>query len=659
MRDRITRWIEALSSRSVAFLVIPVAIAAICAVNAVFLVNNLAVLTNVDRFLRDWEVAALTPAEPQDPNIVIVAITEETLEQFAFRSPIDRQFLAELLKTIADRKPRAIGVDILFDQPTDPAKDDLLRRTLASLDVPLVVSYVESPNVVTERQAAYLADYVPPGIRGLTTLPTDQFGVVRWVYPGADGKDGVFIPSFARALASLLDVSTPAELVPITWRGQPSQSVPPFSQFPAHVAHLLPSEWFENKVVLIGVDLSLTDRHRTPFMTILGDAGILPGVVVQAHSLAQLLNNRTSPSATLWTELLIAFGCGLVGAALGLSHQPVMLRFGGGLASLVALWSGGATLFYFGGTMIGLIAPSFSLSLAFWGMEALSGREARKQREHIRTAFSRYVSPKIVDRLLHDPRKLSLEGERRVMTFLFSDVSDFTTLSESFDSHELAHVINAYLDGMTEVIQKHDGMVDKFIGDGVFAIFNAPIDQPDHAERAVRCALDLDRFAVGFRAEQNASEFPFGITRIGVHTGPAVIGNFGSRSRVEYTALGDSVNTASRLEGLNKQLGTRICVSGQTRSLCSHIDFRPVGPVILKGKQQALDIWEPLHDGDARNARVKRYCEAFERMKEEPSVALELFSALKLEDPTDPCVRLQVERLRSGQHGMPIVLTEK
>jgi class 3 adenylate cyclase len=336
-----------------------------------------------------------------------------------------------------------------------------------------------------------------------------------------------------------------------------------------------------------------------------------------------------------------------------------MLRFGGGLLSLAVLWIGGASLYYFGGVMVGLIAPTISLSLAFWAMEALSGREARKQREHIRTAFSRYVSPKIVDRLLHDPRRLSLEGERRVMTFLFTDVSDFTSLSERFDSQDLAHVINAYLDGMTETVQKHDGMVDKFIGDGMFAIFNAPIDQPDHPERAVRCALDLDRFAVAFREEQNAKGFSFGITRIGVHTGPAVIGNFGSRSRVEYTALGDSVNTASRLEGLNKQLGTRVCVSGQTRALCPNIRFRPVAPVILKGKQQTLDIWEPLHETEAENIRLKRYCEAFDKMREEASAALQLFSALTLEDPADPCVRLQVERLRTGQHGMPMVLTEK
>jgi len=304
--------------------------------------------------------------------------------------------------------------------------------------------------------------------------------------------------------------------------------------------------------------------------------------------------------------------------------------------------------------MIGLVAPTLALAAALWGMDALTGREARRQREFIKGAFGRYVSPKVVERLIRDPSQMSLEGERRVMTFLFTDVADFTTLSEGLDSHELARILNAYLDGVTQIVLRHDGMVDKFIGDAVFVIFNAPLDQPDHAERAVRCALAIDRFGESFRLEQNAKGVPFGLTRIGINTGPAVVGNFGSSSRFSYTATGDAVNTASRLEGINKVLGTRICVAQSTRVLCHDTAFRPVAAVMVKGKAAAIEVWEPLHEDAVRKPLLARYCEAFARLQTLAPEALDLFAALHAEDPADPCVAMHLSRLRRGAQGVEI-----
>jgi adenylate cyclase len=249
---------------------------------------------------------------------------------------------------------------------------------------------------------------------------------------------------------------------------------------------------------------------------------------------------------------------------------------------------------------------------------------------------------------------MSLEGERRVMTFLFTDVADFTTLSEGLDSHELARILNSYLDGVTQIVLRHDGMVGKFIGDAVFVIFNAPLDQPDHAERAVRCALEIDRFCQSFCLEQNAKGVPFGLTRIGINTGPAVVGNFGSSSRFSYTATGDAVNTASRLEGINKVLGTRICVAQSTRALCHGIAFRPVAAVMVKGKAAAIEVWEPLHEDVVRAPFLTRYCEAFARLRTLAPDALDLFTALHAEDPKDPCVALHLARLRRGLQGAEI-----
>jgi class 3 adenylate cyclase len=323
------------------------------------------------------------------------------------------------------------------------------------------------------------------------------------------------------------------------------------------------------------------------------------------------------------------------------------------------LWLGGAALCHYGGPMIGLLASSLSFTIGFSVLDSLSGREARKQRQFIQGAFSRYVSPKVVEQLVADPERMSLAGERREMTYFFTDIANFTTLSEGMESHELGHVLNAYLDGVTQIVLRHEGMVDKFIGDSVFAIFNAPVDLPNHAMHAVRCALEVDNFCNAFSIEQKAKGVDFGITRIGIHTGVAVVGNFGSSARFNYTAQGDAVNTASRLEGLNKHFGTHISASGATREQCEGIFFRPLASVVLKGKTVPIEVWEPLHDGAAEVGYLGRYREAFDSLGQERPETLALFEALGKEAPDDPCVAMYLERLRSGVAGTDVTMKEK
>src|SRR5262249_53132737 len=159
-----------------------------------------------------------------------------------------------------------------------------------------------------------------------------------------------------------------------------------------------------------------------------------------------------------------------------LSALPLWLRLGGGVLLIVGFWVSGAALFHHGGPLVGLVAPSLSFALAFFGMEAASGTEARAQRKFIESVFSHHVAPEVVEQIISNPTRMtSLEGERREMTFLFTDVADFTTLSEIVETKELGRVLNDYLEVMTEIVQRHGGMVDKFIGDAVVAIFNAPI----------------------------------------------------------------------------------------------------------------------------------------------------------------------------------------
>jgi adenylate cyclase len=648
------------NSQRIVRLVVPLVVALVTTILATFLVRYVAFLTYADRFLGDWEIAALTAPEPQSADIVVVAITEDTLKAFPYRSPIDRQFLNDLLTTLAARGPRAIGLDILFDQPTEPQKDARLAATLKQINVPLVVSYTDDPRLVDNEQQQFLNGFVPARERGLATLATDQFDTVRWIYPGHAEPDGSYLASFPRALAADLGVSSPAKLVDIAWHGRPSRDVPAFREYSAELVPALPAEWFKNKIVLIGTDITLADRHRTPFATVYeGGDGVLPGIVVQAHALSQLIEGRRSPAIGGWQDVTLAFACALVGAALPAFGGAVAFRFGTGALFLVAYWILGALLFRFQGTMIGLIAPTISLAGAHWTMEGLSGHEARKQREFITGAFSRYVSPKVVQTLIRDPSRMSLEGERRVMSFLFTDLANFTTLSESLEPHDLAALLNQYFNGMTDIVLKYDGTICKFEGDAVFVIFNAPTDQPDHAERAVRCALDMDRFAESFRIEHAGKGMPFGHTRIGIHTGPAVVGNFGSWARFDYTALGDSVNVGARLEGVNKQFGTRICISEGTAALTSGINFRPLGAVVVKGKTKGITVLEPLHDDDPRGPFLEHWAAAFQKLEDRSPDALALLKELQREEPQDRTLALHIERLQRGEEGAELVLTEK
>jgi class 3 adenylate cyclase/CHASE2 domain-containing sensor protein len=642
------------------------AVALIWSLLALLGIENLSLLNRSDQFVRDWEIASVfAPREAQDPQIIIVAVDEPTLSRFAYRSPVDRAFLSNLLQSLSAHQPAAIGMDFVLDQPTEPAKDDALKRTMATIKVPLVVSYIASPETESPEQIAFENAMVPSGQRGLANLPTDQFDTAREVFPGAKLADGRFAPGLARALAAAVGVTTPAVQVPIIWRGRPPATdtdpdPKPFRQVSATVAGFMPDSWFRDKIVLIGSDVTLVDRHRTPFSSVLqGDAGQLPGIVIQAHSLSQLLHQKVSPVANWWLDFSVTLLFALLGAALGVTTGPLSARLLAVLGLIVLLWVGGVFIFHYADVMVGLLAPILSLIATFGSVDSLGGREARKQRAFIQGAFSRYVSPKVVEQMVADPTRMSLEGERREMTFLFSDIADFTNMSEKLEAGELARLLNGYLDGMTNIVLKHGGMVDKFIGDAVFAIFNAPIDLPDHAEKAVRCMLEMDDFGQAYRRQQKAAGVALGITRIGVHTGVAVIGNFGSHARFTYTASGDAVNTAARLEGINKYLGTRLCVSGATRALCKGIGFRSVASAVLKGKSEALELWEPLHDTAVSSEFLSAYEAAYDRLRRGQPEAVTMFAALLETQPDDPCVLLHVERMRQGMTGVDMVMTEK
>jgi class 3 adenylate cyclase len=258
-----------------------------------------------------------------------------------------------------------------------------------------------------------------------------------------------------------------------------------------------------------------------------------------------------------------------------------------------------------------------------------------------------------------DPGRLNLDGERRELTFVFTDIAGFTTLSEKLEAAQLVSLVNEYLDGMSEIVLAHEGTIDKFIGDAVVAFFGAPGDAADHAGQAVAAALDLDRFAHAFSSEKQAQGIPFGLTRIGVHTGVAMVGNFGGRQRFDYTAMGDTVNTAARLESVNKQLGTRVAVSGATAAMCPDIVFRPVGTLVLKGKSEGIEVFQPIDQAEVGSEAATAYLAAFELLRAEDPAALEAFARLAEGAPDDGLATFHLERLKRGERGIVAVLDEK
>jgi class 3 adenylate cyclase/CHASE2 domain-containing sensor protein len=637
------------------------AILTLSAGGAVLAVRGLPFLAAVETWLADFRIATLLPAEPQSRDIVVLAITEETLEPFPYRSPLDRRFVAGLLRTLERYGARGILLDLLLDQPTEPDKDAELAKTLAALTVPIVISYAGTAEGLTRRQAETLDRFVPLPLRGFANLVTDPWdGTVRWLYPGRRHEQGAFIPGAASALALKLGHQPAEERLPIAWRGRPDAATASFRSFPAHFLPALPAAWFKDRIVLIGADLTLTDRHRTPFAAALpGREGVLPGIVIHAHALDQLMSGRTAPAIGRQGEAALALLFALLGMLSGSLIQGLGWRLLAAGLVLAGLWVGGYSLFAGTGILVPLLGPSLAFVIAHGLSDAYSSSEARRQRKFIQDAFGRYLSPPLVEQLLHDPSRLTLGGERRHMTILFTDIAGFTHLSEHMEPEQLGQLLNAYFEGICGAVLAHGGMVNEFIGDAVLAFFGAPLEQPDHAARSLACARAIDAFAERFRCERQAEGLGFGITRIGLHTGEVAIGNFGAPDRFKYSALGDTVNTASRIEGLNKHVGSRAMASGTTVAAAADSGARPVGEVVLKGRDEPLPVFE-LPMATAVNAGPDAYRAAFALLEQgRTAEARAAFEGLAAAFPADALVGFQLGRLRAGAAGTRIVMTEK
>jgi adenylate cyclase len=367
---------------------------------------------------------------------------------------------------------------------------------------------------------------------------------------------------------------------------------------------------FRDRYVLLGTSAGgLLDLRVNPF-----DAAF-PGVEVHATVIDNILEGDylVQPPDLHALELLAIVVFGVLAAAALAYTRPLV----GSLVflALFAILAGGAYTAMFREHMVLNVAyPAISLVTVYMTVMLFNFFFEGRQKRFIKSAFGTYLSPTLVEQLVEDPRKLSLEGEAKELTVLFSDIRGFTSISEKLTAPELSQLLNEYLTPMSNIVMETRGTVDKFIGDAVVAFWNAPLDDAEHPVHAARAALRMIAALRELRVGWDARGVPPIEIGVGLNTGMVSVGNMGSESRFDYTVMGDNVNLGSRLEGLNKQYGTSILLSGATRErlpeafLCREVDL-----VRVKGKEEPVRIFELLAGGavsEARRTEVERFEEA-------------------------------------------------
>jgi class 3 adenylate cyclase len=282
-------------------------------------------------------------------------------------------------------------------------------------------------------------------------------------------------------------------------------------------------------------------------------------------------------------------------------------------------------------------------------------REARRRQadaERAHASLSRYFSPELAKRLAAVDGDDGMQVHWRDIAVIFTDITGFTSLVETADSNLLTDLLNEYIGGLTDVVFAYEGTVAKVIGDAIQVLFNAPGDQIDYPTRAIACAQALDRWAETFRERWKQRGVDFGVTRIGVHAGPALVGNFGGGRYFDYTAYGDTVNTAARLEAANKTLGTRICVSDSIACKAQEFRGRPIGDLVLRGRSEALRAHEPLSAAESYGLAATQYATAFNKLEANDTDVVPAFAALVGLNAADPLANFHLKRLLNGAKGV-------
>lgn len=420
----------------------------------------------------------------------------------------------------------------------------------------------------------------------------------------------------------------------------------------------IPDALLAGHIVFIGSSAQgLMDLRFTPL------GGVMPGVEAHAQVVEQILSGHilSRPDWAKAAEVIAIIIGGLAISFLSIRARAMPAATVAAAFLMVAL-AGGWYAFREHALLINTVTPSLIFALAFVLGSLIHHFISEREQRWIKDMFSRYVSPNRVDYLVKHPEAMSLGGRRQECSFVFTDLANFTSLMESIDPGSAVDMLNRYLDQMIGIAFHYEGTLDRIVGDSVVIMFSAPVLQPDHRARALACALEMDAFATVYAKKLNAEGVKFGITRIGIHSGEVIVGNFGGSTMFDYRALGDPVNTASRLESVNKQLGTNMCMSAATLAGCADAAVRPVGRLILKGKTEAIEVFEPLvAEREQRYAPRDQYLAAYQQLSasDGDNQAKAMFAELAARYQGDPLVKLYNSRLGRGEGGNLIVMAEK
>jgi adenylate cyclase len=547
-------------------------------------------------------------------QIVIVGVDYESLQALGSSWPWPRDYHARLLDRL--REARAVGLDLLFTQHSDPHQDRLLAegaRAAGNVVWASHFSLIKQAQFVIESQIAPIAILraASPGF-GFVSLPLDRDGVVRRVAPMKLYHGQVF-RSFGLVV---LERAGFAPLVMTPWgmrHGTDGPMIPSdrdnaflinyvgpprtFPQIPYHkvLRGEIPPKTFRDKIVLVGaVSSTLMDSFVTPFFSPLSSNELMAGVEVHANAIETMLTDRYLTRAGSWINVVILL---VLGGAVGTATAALRARWAIILCATIGSAYAACVigLFLAKGYWLNLVAPAATIPLALScsGIYRFVGEERLKA--VARRSLERYVSVEVAREILERGDEVELGGIRRRITVAFCDIRGFTTLSEQSSPEAVVDLLNRFFTRISGPILSHGGTLDKYIGDAIMAFWGAPVARQDDPIRAVRCALDMLREAAAFSAELEAQgKTPLNVG-IGINTGWAIVGNIGSPARMGYTAIGDTVNIASRLQNLTKEYQAGLLISHTTfEEIDDLFETEWIGLVTVKGRTEPVGLYKVL-----------------------------------------------------------------